>query len=408
MRIWRCLPQRRTVLKRGNGSKVVDENGKVYLDLQSGYWCNVLGYGNPQFIEPIVEQMRTLNNVMSAFQTNEINGAMEELGKVLPPQLDRVAFLNSGSEAVDLALKIARAATGRGGVVVNESGYYGATAYTMSISISGAGVDYLPDPGVVYKVPAPLCNHCSFANRDNCKDFNCLDLLNKLVEEGNDEVAAIIYEPILGGGILVPPLGYGAKLREYADGLGALLIANEVTTGAGKTGRMFAHKYDDVTPDIMTLGKAIGGGFPVSVVVTNGRVEEMCGDKVYHVQSHQNDALSGRVVQTLLSVIRENDLVRVAEEKGAYWKERLEEIKQKLPIIVDVRGRGLMFGVEIDEKYASKGVEIQNTMIDKGYLMDFHTSTNTFRFFPPYVISLEEINGFNIVFKDTLSSYCDE
>jgi 4-aminobutyrate aminotransferase-like enzyme len=395
------------VLKKGNGSKVVDENGKAYLDLQSGYWCNVLGYGNSQFIEPVVEQMRTLNNVMSAFQTDEINGAMKELGKLLPRQLDRVAFLNSGSEAVDLALKIARAATGRDGVVVNERGYYGATAYTMSISISGTGVDYLPDPGVVYKVPAPLCNHCSFANRDSCKEFKCLDLLNNLVEDGNEEVAAIIYEPILGGGVLVPPIGYGAKLREYADGLGALLIANEVTTGAGKTGRIFAHMYDDVTPDIMTLGKAIGGGFPVSVVVTTGEVEDMCDDKVYHVQSHQNDALSGRVVQTLLSVIRENDFVRVAEEKGVYWMGKLEEMKRELPIIVDVRGRGLMFGVEIDENYASVGADIQNALIDKGYLMDFHTSTNTFRFFPPYVITYEEINEFNKVFRMTISSYYD-
>jgi acetylornithine/succinyldiaminopimelate/putrescine aminotransferase len=157
----------------------------------------------------------------------------------------------------------------------------------------------------------------------------------------------------------------------------------------------------------MTLGKAIGGGFPVSVVVTTGEVEDMCDDKVYHVQSHQNDALSGRVVQTLLSVIRENDFVRVAEEKGVYWMGKLEEMKRELPIIVDVRGRGLMFGVEIDENYASVGADIQNALIDKGYLMDFHTSTNTFRFFPPYVITYREINEFNKVFRMTISSYYD-
>jgi 4-aminobutyrate aminotransferase-like enzyme len=292
LRIWKTGPQRKTVLKSGKGSKVVDENGKEYLDLQSGYWCNVLGYGNSELNEPIVDQVRTLTNVMSAFRTDEVEGAMEELSKVLPPELCCFAFLNSGSEAVDLALKMARAATGRGGMVVNERGYYGATAYTFSLCVAGQNADYLPDPGKVYRLPAPTCNHCEHSSRGKCTEFNCLDKLGDLEENGNEEVAAIIYEPILGGGIFVPPIGYGNKLRQYADALGALLIANEVTTGAGKTGKMFAHMHDGVVPDILTLGKAIGGGFPVSVVVTTERVEEMCGEKLYHVQSHQNDALS--------------------------------------------------------------------------------------------------------------------
>lgn len=391
------------MLKSGKGSKVYDEKGKEYLDLQSGYWCNVLGYGNSELNEPIIEQIRTLSNVMSAFQTDEIDGAMDELVKVLPPELNRVAFLNSGTEAVELALKMARAATGKGGMVVNERGYYGATSYTFSLGSAGLTADYLPDPGTVYRLQAPMCNHCEYSSRDECTEFKCLDILGELAEDGNKEIAAIVYEPILGGGILVPPIGYGGKLKEYADDLGALLIANEVTTGAGKTGRMFAHMFDDIIPDIMTLGKAIGGGFPVSVVVTTKKVEEMCGNKIYHVQSHQNDALSGKVVQTVLKVIREQGLVKAAEEKGRYWLGELGKLMHEVPVIIDVRGRGLMFGVELDEEYASKGLLIQNEMIEKGYLMDFHAASNTFRFFPPYVITLDEINGFNEAFKETLS-----
>ncbi len=392
-------------MKSGSGTRVVDENGKEYLDLQSGYWCNVLGYGNPEFNGPVVEQVLRLANVMSAFQTDEIDAAMDELSKVLPHELCKAAFLNSGSEAVDLALKIARAATGRGGMVVNERGYYGATAYTFAIGGAGVNANHLPDPGKVVRLPAPMCNQCENGSRENCKEFKCLDMLQELVDERNNEKAAIVYEPILGAGILVPPIGYGRKLREHAEELGALLIANEVTTGAGKTGRMFAHMYDEIIPDILTLGKAIGGGFPVSVVVTTEEVEQMCGNKLYHVQSHQNDALSGRVVQTVLKVIRENNLVKAAEEKGAYWMDVLELMMSDLPIIVDVRGRGLMFGVEIDARYASKGPEIQNEMIQKGYLMDFHVASNTFRFFPPYIITRDEINEFNEAFRETLSIY---
>lgn len=404
MKVLKSGPRKKTVISGGYGSKVVDENGKEYLDLQSGCWSNVLGYGNDELNEPVIEQIRKLGHVMAAFKTKEIDEAMEELSKVLPSELNRVAFLSSGSEAVDLALKTACAATGKNGLVVNERGYYGATAYTLSAGVAGPSTPYLPDPGPLYKLPAPLCNHCEHSNREECTDFKCLDLLQTLVDEEKEDIAAIIYEPIIGGGIFVPPIGYGEQLREYADKLDVLLIANEVTTGAGKTGRMCAFMYDDVVPDILTLGKAIGGGFPVSMVLTTEKVEKMCKGTLYHVQSHQNDALTGKVIQTVLKVIEKHDLVKAAEEKGAYWRKELEKIKDDHPLILDIRGRGLMMGVELSEEHAKSGPKIQRIMLEKGYLMDYHVASNTFRFFPPYVITLDEIDGFNKDFRETIQS----
>lgn len=405
MKVLRSGPRKKTVLTSGHGSKVVDENGKEYLDLQSGCWSNVLGYANDELNDPIVEQIRTLTHVLAAFRTKEIDDAMDELSKALPPELSRVAFLSSGSEAVDLALKIACAATGKNGFVVNERGYYGATAYTLSVGVAGPTASYLPDPGPLYKVPAPLCNHCEHSNREDCAEFKCLDLLKTLVEEEIDDIAAIIYEPILGGGIFVPPIGYGAKLREYADALGVYLIANEVTTGGGKTGKMCAFMHDGIVPDILALGKAIGAGFPVSMVVTTEKVEKMCGGTLYHVQSHQNDALTGKVIQTMLQLLEKHELVKAAGEKGEYWLKELDRIKEELPVIVDVRGRGLMMGVELGMEYASEGLGIQDEMIEKGYLMDFHKASNTFRFFPPYIITFEEIDEFNKAFRETLDAH---
>jgi 4-aminobutyrate aminotransferase-like enzyme len=134
MRVWKTLSIRDITLTRGAGCKVWDSDGKPYLDLQSGYWCSVLGYGNPDLVEPVKEQISRLTNVMSTFRTEAIEAALSELEKVLPAELDRAAFLNSGSEAVDLALKMARAATGRTGMVVNERGYYGATSYPLALS----------------------------------------------------------------------------------------------------------------------------------------------------------------------------------------------------------------------------------------------------------------------------------
>jgi len=272
MQLWKTLTLASTKLTKGEGCKVWDSNNKSYLDLQSGYWCNVLGYGNPDLIEPVKEQISRPTNVMSAFRTEEIDFALSELKLICPAKLNRVAFLNSGSEAVDLALKMARAATNRSGMVVNERGYYGATSYPFALSSVGRDASYLPDPGEVHYIPAPLCNHCEHGSPKDCMDFKCLAILQSLIDVGNDNIAAIMYEPVGGGGILVPPIGYGKKLREYADSLGGLLISEEVTTGMGRTGQWFGFQYDDIVPDILVLGKAIGAGFPVSVVVTTNEV----------------------------------------------------------------------------------------------------------------------------------------
>lgn len=174
--------------------------------------------------------------------------ALSELKLICPPELNRVAFLNSGSEAVDPALKMARAATSRTGMVVNERGYYGATSYTLALSGVVLNALYLPDPGEVYRIPAPLCNCCEHGSRNDCKEFQCLDTLQSLVNCENDNIAAIMYEPVGGGGILVPPIGYGKKLREFADLLGAFLISEEVTTGMGRTGRWFGYQHDAIIP----------------------------------------------------------------------------------------------------------------------------------------------------------------
>ena len=391
-------------LVKGEGCTVWDNDGKAYLDLLSGYWCNVLGHSNPELIEPVKEQLSKLVNVKSSFRTNEIDDAISKLEQILPPELNRIAFLNSGSEAVDLSLKIARAATGRSGIIVHDIGYYGATSYTLALSGAGHGASYLPDPGEIHRIPAPRCNECSYASRGDCKDFQCLGSIKKIVESGNENIAAIIYEPICGAGILVPPLGYGARLKEYTKELGAVLIAEEVTIGMGKTGRWFAFQHDDFVPDILVMGKALGGGFPISLVVTTEEVEEKSKGSLIHVQSHQNDALTGKVIETMIEVIEKKNLITEVVEKGDYWLRVLEEMREKTDNICDVRGRGLMFGVQLSPEKVSKGANAQAELMKRGYITDFHKSSNTFRFFPPFIITHEEIDRFNKDFEEIISS----
>jgi 4-aminobutyrate aminotransferase-like enzyme len=297
---------------------------------------------------------------------------------------------------------MARAATGKKGFVVNERGYYGASALPFALCSAGKDASYLPDPGEVYRIPPPLCESCKHGTSVACKEWRCLDLLQNLVEKKNKNIAAIIYEPVLGGGIYVPPIGYGKQLRNYADELDALLISNEVTVSPAKTGKWFAFQHDDITPDILTLGKAIGGGFPVSVTVTTEKVEEMCKNELYHVQSHQNDALSGKAVSTVLSIIEKNDYVQQCKEKGEYFKNQLKKVQKEHKQISEVRGRGLILGVQLEKEHSENGVLMQWDMIEKGFLVDFHKSSNSFRFFPPFTIKKGEIDEFIISFKDTL------
>jgi 4-aminobutyrate aminotransferase-like enzyme len=403
MKLWKTGPQRTIVLVGGEGNYVYDNEGKRYLDLQSGYWCNVLGYSNPELVTPMQEQFSKLTNVMSAFHTEEINQAMEQLEKFLPSELNRASFLNSGSEAVDLGLKIACAATGKTGIVVNQMGYYGATAYTFALCSAGKNVNYLPALGEVYRLP-PTCGSCEHGSSYGCKDWKCMELLQRLVDDGNNNIAAIIYEPVISAGIYIPAIGYGKQLKKYAEKLGALLISNEVTASPAKSGKWFAHQHDNVVPDILTLGKAIGGGFPVSVTITTNSVEEMCEGNLYHVQSHQNDALSGKAVATVISIIEKFGFVERCVEIGEYFLGKLKELKEDFPFIVEVRGRGLLLGIQLNEEYSVYGEEVQWKLIDKGYLMDFHKSSSSFRFFPPFLINKEEIEDFIEVFKETLSN----
>lgn len=404
MRIWNTLPMDTVSLVKGEGCTVWDSNGKAYLDLLSGYWCNILGHSNMELIGPIQGQLDKLVNIKSSFRTEEIDEAINKLQQILPPELNRVAFLNSGSEAVDLSLKIARAATRRTGVIVHDVGYYGATSYTLSISGAGLGASYLPDPGEVHRIPAPRCNECLYSNTENCRGFKCLEPIQRLVDSGNENIAAIIYEPICGAGILVPPVGYGSRLKELAEKLGALLIAEEVTTGMGKTGRWLAYMHDSYVPDILVMGKALGGGFPVSLVVTTEEIEERSKGALVHVQSHQNDALTGKVIQTMIDVITENDLIPQVAEKGVYWLRALTEIAERTDNICDVRGRGLMFGVQLSPEKAPKGQEAQSELMKRGYITDFHKSSSTFRFFPPFIITYGEIDRFNKDFEEVIFS----
>ena len=406
MRLWQTNLLQEVTLVRGQGCTVWDEAGKPYLDLLSGTWCNVLGYGHPRWVEAIQDQVSKLAHVGAPFPTEEVGEALSKLREILPSALNRAVFLNTGSEAVELALKMARAATGTAGIVVIEKGYYGATTYALTLSEAGHAAPYLPHLGDVHRQPAPTCWRCPAERSWPCGDFACLDSLRALADEGEKHIAAVIYEPVMAvGGVIVPPPGYGARLRDLAERCGALLIAEEVTTGIGRTGHWFGFEHDDIVPDILVIGKAIGGGLPVSAVVTTQEVETRCQGVLRHVQSHQNDPFSGRIAATVISILQEEHLVERAAERGAYLLEGLTKLPSRYPWIWDVRGKGLMLGVELEQDRIAEGTAASRRLLDAGFILDYQPHTATFRLFPPYVITNQEIDRFLMAFADALSGW---
>jgi len=404
MLLWRTNPFQPITLVRAEGCTVWDIAGKSYLDLLSGTWCGVLGSGHPRLLCAIHDQASRIVHTGSSFITLEITRALSKLQEIIPPQLNRAVFLNSGSEAVELALKMARAATGADVVVVMERGYYGATTYALGLSEVGRAAHYLPPLGSVLRLPAPYCLHCPLGCSQPChEEFPCLNPLAELADNGKKKIAAVLFEPVMGGGIIVPPLGYGARLRALTARCQAVFIAEEVTTGMGRTGRWFGFEHEGILPDILVIGKAIGAGLPVSAVVTTEDIEKRCqGIISRHVQSHQNDPFSGRIAATVISILQEERLVERAAEIGEYFLAGLRNTGLGSGMISEVRGWGAMLGVELHPDFSGKGMEISQRLLGAGFIVDYHQPTATFRLFPPYVISHLEIDAFIIAFRKTL------
>ena len=405
MKLWQTNPFHQLTMTSGEGSTIRDRAGNSYLDLLSGTWCNVMGYSHPRWVHAVQEQAEKLAHVGPPFFTQEIEVALMRLKEILPPQLNRAVFLNTGSEAVELSLKLARAYTGAEKIISFDQGYYGATSHALAISEAGRTSSYLPYHGNTDRLPVPDCNNCPKGVSWPCeKRIPCLDQLAVSQGEDSEKIAAIIYEPVhAGAGNIAPPIGYGKRLRELTDQCNGVLIAEEVTTGMGRTGKWFGFQHEDMVPDILVIGKAIGGGLPVAVVVTTEEIERKCKDiLVRHVQSHQNDPFSGRIAAEVISIMQDENMIERAGVMGDYFMTRLNELKSSCPGIKAVRGRGLMIGIQLQPELAKHGGEVAEKLLEQGFITNYHVPSNSFRLFPPFIITVQEIDSFIDTFHTLL------
>ena len=403
------------VAASAKGCYMTDVNGKEYLDFVQGIAVNALGHCHPKVVEAICEQTKKL--ITGSFNLVNYPATLElakELAKVTPGNLDVTFFSNGGAEATDAALKLAKNYTHRPGIIAFRGSFHGRTLAATSVTGSNSKYrkNYEPLLPSVYFTPYPTCYRCPYNTTEEKCSMECLQELQRTFDYliTPDNVAAILMEPVLGeGGYVVPPAKYVKAIRELCTKHGILLIFDEIQSGFGRTGKMFASEHFGVVPDIMTLGKAIAGGLPMSAVVSTKAImdEWHPGQHGTTFGGHPVCAAAGLAV---LKAFEEEHILDNVNKQGQYLRERLLGLQKKYPVLGDIRGLGLMMAVEfINPADKSPNADALNKV--KGYCLDHGMLTlscgvygNGFRFATPLNIQKEDLDKGLAIFEDALKA----
>lgn len=357
---------------RGEGCNLWDETGKQYLDFLAGIAVCNLGHCHPQVTRAMCEQAATLVHVSNLFYTRpQIELARELTGLSFA---DRVFFANSGAEANEAAIKLARKYSrdhfgpGRFHLIALKNSFHGRTLATLSAT----------GQEKVHKGFEPLVEGFSFV------DFNSVDAVQQAV---TNQTCAVLVEPIQGeGGVRFPAPGYLRKLKEFCRAKDLLLIFDEVQVGMGRTGTLFAYEQEDVTPDIMTLAKALGNGLPIGAMLAHEKVADSFGAGT-HATTFGGTPLVTQAALTTLGILSAPDFLERVRTVGGYFLERLAALQQNHPSVQEVRGRGLMLAMELDRP----GQSVVQRCLEQGFVINCVQDT-TLRFAPPLVVEKDQID----------------
>ena len=341
-------------IAKAEGIWIEDLDGNRFMDFH-GNSVHHIGYGHPRLVAAIKDQLDTLPFAPRRFTNGPAVELAEKLAKISPGDLGKVLFTTGGSDANEVALKIARAATGRFKTLSFWDAFHGAGFGAASVGGEATFRSHIAGPllpGAEHVAPF-ACYRCPYghAGPDVC-GLACANMVDFVLEREGD-IAAVIAEPMRAVPY-VPPPGFWAQVRAACDRHGALLIMDEIPTGLGKTGKMFAFEHDGVVPDIVTLGKALGGGIlPIAAVVAQHDLD-VCGDYAIGHYTHEKNPVTARAALTTIEIIEDEGLVERSAELGARAINRLCETLADCAIVGDIRGRGLMFGIEIVQDHDAK------------------------------------------------------
>jgi 2,2-dialkylglycine decarboxylase (pyruvate) len=401
---------------RAEGAWVETTDGRRILDFTSGQICSTLGHNHPRIAAAIRGSLDTASHLNSWMLSEPVLELAARLARLVPDPLDRVMLLNTGSEANEVALKLAKMHTGRWEVVGLTRSFHGLLSGIASVNFSMAHAGFGPLLPGSFALPAPYAYRCPIRHCDGTCDCTCLDAGFELVDQQSvGALCAVVAEPVLSaGGIIVPPDGYFRRLRERCDARGMLLVMDEAQTGFGRLGAMFGFEHDDVVPDLLAVSKTLGGGVPLAATLTTAAIEDDCVGKGFlHVTSHVSDPLPAAAGLAVLDVIEEEGLVTRARERGDYLLGRLRELQARHEPIGDVRGRGLLVGLELvtdretREPADALGAAVTAECLRRGLSMNIvraGSSANCFRMAPPLSISEEEIDTAIEILDESLAA----
>jgi 2,2-dialkylglycine decarboxylase (pyruvate) len=392
------------IIERAAGSFVYDADGRAILDFTSGQMSAVLGHTHPDIVATVARQMGAVAHLFSGMLSRPVVTLAERLA-ALAPGLDRVQLLTTGAEANEAAIRMAKLVTGRHEIVAFAQSWHGMTGAAASATYSAGRRGYGPAAVGSFVIPAPNAYRPRFRNADGSNDWQTeLDDAFALIDsQSTGNLAAFIAEPILSsGGILELPLGYLAALKQKCEQRGMLLILDEAQTGIGRTGHMFAFERDGVMPDILTLSKTLGAGLPLAAVMTTQAIEQAAFERGFlFYTTHVSDPLPAAVGVTVLDVVERDGLVAQATARGDRLRDGLLSLQQRFECVGDVRGRGLLLGLEIVVDRQSKapgfelGARIMEETMRRGLSMNIvklPSMGGVFRIAPPLTVSEVEID----------------
>jgi 2,2-dialkylglycine decarboxylase (pyruvate) len=392
------------IIERAQGSFVYDADGRAILDFTSGQMSSLLGHGHPEVAAVVAEHAHKLDHLFSGMLSRPVVDLATRLAEIAPAGLERSMLLSTGAEANEAAIKMAKLYTGKFEVVSFAQSWHGMTGGAASATYSAGRKGYGPAAVGSFAIPAPYPYRPRF-ERNGAFDWQAeLDYAFDLIDrQSSGNLAAFIAEPILSsGGLIDLPLGYLAALKQKCSERGMLLILDEAQTGVGRTGLMFACNRDGVTPDIMTLSKTLGAGLPLAAVLTTAEIEETSHSRGFlFYTTHVSDPLPAAVGLKVLEVVERDKLVDRARVAGQRLENGLRSLQQEFDCIGDVRGRGLLLGIEIVKDRAGKeaapdlGAAITRECMALGLSMNIVQLPGmggVFRIAPPLTVSDAELD----------------
>jgi len=404
------------IIERAEGSFVYDADGRAILDFTSGQMSAVLGHTHPDIVSTVNRQMASVAHLFSGMLSRPVVELAARLA-ALAPGLDRVQLLTTGAESNEAAIRMAKLVTGGHEIVAFAQSWHGMTGAAASATYSAGRKGYGPASAGSFVIPAPNAYRPRFRNPDGSNDWQSEldDAFHLIDNQSTGNLAAFIAEPILSsGGILELPLGYLAALKKKCEERGMLLILDEAQTGIGRTGNMFAFQRDGVTPDIMTLSKTLGAGLPLAAVMTSAEVEQKAFERGFlFYTTHVSDPLPAAVGVSVLDVVARDNLVEQAVIRGKRLKDGLLSLQQRFECVGDVRGRGLLLGLEVvtDRHTKAPGFELGAKIMEEAMLRGLSMNIvklpgmgGVFRIAPALTVSDEEIDRGIAIMTDAIEA----